>query len=71
VGILELLGDGEMALHRARHGAVEDLRNAGAGYLGFPAFALECFTMYGFVRAVAIRLLPGDQTGPHGRTLGL
>jgi hypothetical protein len=41
------------------------------GYLGFPAFALECFTMYGFVRAVAIRLLPGDQTGPHGRTLGL
>jgi hypothetical protein len=25
------------------------------GYLGFPAFALECFTMYVFVRAVAGR----------------
>ena len=22
------------------------------GYLGFPAFALECFTMYVFVRAL-------------------
>jgi len=28
------------------------------GYLGFPAFALECFTMYVFVRAVAIRIVP-------------
>jgi hypothetical protein len=26
------------------------------GYLGFPAFALECFTMYVFVRAIAGRL---------------
>ena len=25
------------------------------GYLGFPAFALECFTMYVFVRRLAIR----------------
>ncbi len=29
------------------------------GYLGFPAFALECFTMYVFVRAVAVRVFPG------------
>jgi hypothetical protein len=28
------------------------------GYLGFPAFALECFTMYVFVRAIAIRIVP-------------
>src|SRR5262245_42828379 len=28
------------------------------GYFGFPAFALECFTMYVFVRAIAIRILP-------------
>ena len=31
------------------------------GYLGFPAFALECFTMYVFVRAVAIRIVPSLQ----------
>ena len=29
------------------------------GYLGFPAFALECFTMYVFVRATATRVFPG------------
>ena len=28
------------------------------GYFGFPAFALECFTMYVFVRAIATRLVP-------------
>jgi hypothetical protein len=28
------------------------------GYLGFPAFALECFTMYVFVRAITVRMLP-------------
>jgi hypothetical protein len=27
------------------------------GYLGFPAFALECFTMYVFARAVMVRVL--------------
>jgi hypothetical protein len=27
------------------------------GYLGFPAFALECFTMYVLVRLIAVRLL--------------
>ena len=27
------------------------------GYLGFPAFALECFTMYVFTRAVAVHAL--------------
>jgi hypothetical protein len=26
------------------------------GYLGFPAFAIECFTMYVFVRAAFTRL---------------
>ena len=29
------------------------------GYLGFPAFALECFTMYVFVRATCLRMSPG------------
>jgi hypothetical protein len=29
------------------------------GYLGFPAFALECFAMYVFVRAACLRVLPG------------
>lgn len=28
------------------------------GYLGFPAFALECFTMYVFVRALVVRGFP-------------
>ena len=28
------------------------------GYFGFPAFAVECFTMYVFVRAIATRLVP-------------
>ena len=28
------------------------------GYFGFPAFALECFTMYVFVRAIARRIIP-------------
>jgi hypothetical protein len=32
------------------------------GYLGFPAFALECFTMYVFVRRMVTRL---------GRTIAL
>ena len=32
------------------------------GYLGFPAFALECFTMYVFVRAMFTKL---------GRTIAL
>lgn len=29
------------------------------GYLGFPAFALECFTMFVFVRGLAARFLTG------------
>ena len=52
------------------------------GYLGFPAFALECFTMYVFVRALAFYVvsgfLPGDSAqrakagGTHlGRTVAL
>jgi hypothetical protein len=28
------------------------------GYLGFPAFALECFTMYVFLRAVTVKAAP-------------
>jgi hypothetical protein len=27
------------------------------GYFGFPAFALECFTMFVFVRGLAARFL--------------
>ena len=33
------------------------------GYLGFPAFALECFTMYVFVRAVVLRGAAGLTAG--------
>jgi hypothetical protein len=29
------------------------------GYLGFPAFAFECFTMYVFVRALFLRVAAG------------
>jgi hypothetical protein len=28
------------------------------GYLGFPTFALECFTMYVFLRAIVTRVSP-------------
>jgi hypothetical protein len=37
------------------------------GYLGFPAFAFECFTMYVFVRALAWRVYAGPDVGPAGR----
>jgi hypothetical protein len=33
------------------------------GYFGFPAFALECFTMYVFVRLLWVRLLPPTLRG--------
>jgi hypothetical protein len=36
------------------------------GYLGFPAFALECFTMYVFVRTVLLRRVLGA-----GRSIAL
>ena len=41
------------------------------GYLGFPAFALECFTMYVFVRAAIVRVF-GLQLNREGtpRTAG-
>jgi hypothetical protein len=39
------------------------------GYLGFPAFALECFTMYVFVRAVFTSVAPAHD-GP-GRRIAL
>jgi hypothetical protein len=32
------------------------------GYLGFPAFAFECFTMYVFVRALFLRVAAGSAT---------
>ena len=41
------------------------------GYLGFPAFALECFTMYVFVRAVAVRLIAHEPRRQLGRTIAL
>ena len=33
------------------------------GYLGFPAFALECFTMYVFLRLVASGFTGSDRLG--------
>ena len=39
------------------------------GYFGFPAFALECFTMYVFVRVVWLRLTGSAPT--LGRPIGL
>jgi hypothetical protein len=41
------------------------------GYLGFPAFALECFTMYVFVRVVWRRLQPDSTAPEHVRTIAL
>ena len=41
------------------------------GYLGFPAFALECFTMYVFVRLVAGWLVGRRPGAPAGRTIAL
>lgn len=38
------------------------------GYLGFPPFAVECFTMYVFVRALYASLTSERQ---HGRTIAL
>ena len=32
------------------------------GYLGFPAFAFECFTMYVLVRALVWRVYAGRRT---------
>jgi hypothetical protein len=40
------------------------------GYLGFPAFALECFTMYVFARAIVTRSVPALARS-FGRTIGL
>ena len=40
------------------------------GYLGFPAFALECFTMYVFVRAVRIRPAEARLRRPDTSQLG-
>jgi hypothetical protein len=41
------------------------------GYFGFPAFALECFTMYVFVRAVVLRLARPGAAPQLGRTIAL
>jgi len=40
------------------------------GYLGFPAFAFECFTMYVFVRIVFARVTKAH-TAQLGRTIAL
>jgi hypothetical protein len=37
------------------------------GYLGFPAFAFECFTMYVFVRALVWRAYAGSDGNPADR----
>ena len=36
------------------------------GYLGFPAFALECFTMFVFVRGLAARFRASGSSRPVG-----
>ncbi|MBI3401794.1 MAG: hypothetical protein HY048_10265 [Acidobacteria bacterium] len=41
------------------------------GYLGFPAFALECFTMYVFVRVVWLRFQPDPAAPNTGRRIAL
>lgn len=41
------------------------------GYFGFPAFALECFTMYVFVRCLALRLSPDAPDTRRGRAIAL
>jgi len=41
------------------------------GYFGFPAFAVECFTMYVFLRAVVIRLAGSTDNRELGRTIAL
>jgi len=38
------------------------------GYLGFPPFAIECFTMYAFVRALYASL---RSSRVRGRTIAL
>lgn len=41
------------------------------GYLGFPAFALECFTMYVFARCLYVRLAPVADGVQPGRQIAL
>jgi hypothetical protein len=41
------------------------------GYLGFPAFAVECFTMYEFVRALVLVVHPGTFEEELGRRIAL
>ena len=41
------------------------------GYFGFLPFTLECFTMYVFVRAVAVRLIAHEPRRQLGRTIAL
>jgi hypothetical protein len=41
------------------------------GYLGFPPFAVECFTMYVFVRAIVLRPRSQQRTLELGRTIAL
>jgi hypothetical protein len=41
------------------------------GYLGFPAFALECFTMYVFVRALTLRACRLSSRQQLGRRIAL
>lgn len=43
-----------------------------SGYLGFPAFALECFTMYVFVRTLGSYVVSGfSRTSGAGRPVGV
>jgi hypothetical protein len=55
VGAVELLGRGQMDLHRPHPSEPAALRHAAARYLGFPPFAVECFVMYVWVRALIWR----------------
>jgi len=43
------------------------------GYLGFPAFALECFTMYVTLRLIVVQVAGWNRSAraPIGRTIAL
>jgi len=62
MGVLELLGGCEVALHLSMFQQWKIFEMLIPGYLGFLPFALECFAMY-VTAAWSLRLLKRQ---PHG-----